>query len=162
MLTAITITAVLVILRIDCRYDPDWPGPGGAAFDFQGSGTGTGVSLVPIPSTSSERTSSKLTGTNPDNYSSVSRLSKEEQADKSETTQIAFKLDSDDCDSTKPLTLDSHSSKEENVTNLYSLDCAQPKNGGILKPQISISRDESVWQVINLIVLYRVFINVKP
>ena len=135
MLTAITITAVLVILRIDCKYDPDWPGPGGAAFDYQGSGTGTGVSLVPLPSTSSERTSSKLTGAILDNYNSLSKLSREEQVDKAESTQIAFKLDSEDSDSTKHLTLDSKD-------NSYS----EPKNGGVSIPQISISQDETVWQ----------------
>lgn len=40
-LAIVTLVVIAILLRIDCKYDPDWPGP-----PVEHHGTGVGVSVI--------------------------------------------------------------------------------------------------------------------
>lgn len=54
VLSSLTLLAVILVLRIDCLHDPDWPEAMGQ-FAGELGGSATGVSMVPLASSSSER-----------------------------------------------------------------------------------------------------------
>jgi hypothetical protein len=47
-LSALTLVVVLTVLRVDCRYDPDWPAFPAAPQGGGGPNAGIGVSVVGI------------------------------------------------------------------------------------------------------------------